>query len=42
MGFEVTSGYCPKCGSPVEYDEETEICRCVNSNCDWEQIPNIS
>jgi hypothetical protein len=42
MSFEITSGYCPKCKCPVEYDEETEVCRCTNPSCDWEQRPNIS
>ena len=38
MSFEITSGYCPKCRSPVEYDEETGVCRCTY--CDWKEKPN--
>jgi len=40
MSYEIASGYCPKCGSRVEYDEETQICRCTH--CDWKEEPNIS
>ena len=36
--YEVTSGYCPQCKSPVEYDKDTQIARCVS--CDWKQEPN--
>jgi DNA-directed RNA polymerase subunit RPC12/RpoP len=38
MSYEIMSGYCPYCGSPVEYDEETQITRCVH--CNWTQGQN--
>ena len=42
MSYKVTSGYCPKCRSVVEYDEETETCRCTNPDCAWKLEPNVS
>ena len=38
MSSEICAGHCPKCGSPVEYDEETEICKCVS--CGWIEHSN--
>ena len=38
MSFEITSGYCPVCGSPVEYDKDTKICQCTH--CGWTQGEN--
>ena len=40
MSYHVCSGYCPKCGSVVEHDDETEITRCTH--CDWREEPNRS
>jgi predicted amidophosphoribosyltransferase len=38
MSFEICAGYCPDCGNPVEYDKETDVCRCTT--CEWEEGRN--
>jgi DNA-directed RNA polymerase subunit RPC12/RpoP len=40
MGYVISSGYCPKCGHPVEYDEDTDTVRCTH--CDYKQESNQS
>ena len=38
MSYEIVTGKCPRCGSPLEYDSETEHLRCVH--CPWNEEPN--